>query len=468
MRIAYLECFSGISGDMFLGALVDAGVPLALLQETVRALDVGAEITASKVDRNGIAATKVDVIVNGERDVPREEFWAAKHQAEGHAHEHGHSHEHTHGGRASHSHGHAHEHAPDGKAGHHHSHEHGHSHSHRGLKEIREIIQRAHIPEDAKKTALLAFELLGRAEAKIHNKDLESVHFHEVGAIDAIVDITCGAVAAHSLQVDQWVCSPLNVGSGVVHCAHGTLPVPAPATLELLREAPVYSGEVQKELVTPTGAALVRALVSRFGAMPPMQISGAGYGAGSRDFKGLANVLRITIGEAAASGLGAPQESVTVLEANLDDTTPQVIGHAIDRLLDAGALDVFATPVQMKKNRPGTVLTVLARNEDTQRMAELVFRETTTIGLRMRQEWRHTLAREHVQVATPWGDVRVKVARLGGRDLNFAPEFEDCKRIAEQSGVPLKTVMQEAVRSYLDQHSPTATRGGAAVGRHHG
>jgi uncharacterized protein (TIGR00299 family) protein len=336
------------------------------------------------------------------------------------------------------------------------------------LKEIREIIQPAPIPAVAKKRALRAFQLLGEAEAKIHNKDVENIHFHEVGSVDAIVDIVCGAVAAEHLKIDQWVCSPLNVGGGTVECAHGVLPVPAPATLELLQDAPIYSGPIQKELVTPTGAAMVRALATKFGSMPKMKISGAGYGAGARNFPGAANVLRVTVGESMEQELSTPQDNIMVIEANLDDMSPQVFGYVIDRLLDAGALDAFGTPVQMKKSRPGTVLTVLTRTEDAQRIAKIIFEETTTIGLRMRQEMRHTLARDYETVQTPWGGVRIKVARLNGQVTNFAPEYEDCREIAADHGVPLKTVLQEAVKLYLDQHPSAVTSDEGALERHHG
>jgi len=465
MKIAYLDCFSGISGDMLLGALVDAGVPMALLEETARALDVGAEITSSRVDRNGISATKVDVIVGGVKDMPREE-WQAKKSKDGSAQEH--SHEHTHPDGTKHSHPHRHEHSHSHGAGEDAGATHSHSHEHRGLKEIREIIAKAAIAPAAKQRALKAFQLLGEAEAKIHNKDVETIHFHEVGSVDAIVDIVCGAVAIESLKIDQWVCSALNVGGGQVECAHGTLPVPAPATLELLKDAPIYSGAILKELVTPTGAAMVCALVPKFGAMPAMKVGATGYGAGARNFQGAANVLRLTVGESVEQELSTPQDTIMVIEANLDDMSPQVFGYVVDRLLEAGALDAFGTPVQMKKSRPGTVLTALTQVEDAQRIAQIIFEETTTIGLRMRQEMRHTLAREYETVHTAWGSVRIKVARLNGRVTNFAPEYEDCREIASDHAVPLKTVLQEAVRLYLDQHPSVTTKDAGALERHHG
>ena len=462
MRIAYLECFSGISGDMFLGALLDAGVPPEVFTQTVEALGLDARLEFSRVDRSGISATKLDVIAAGEKELPREEFWGGAHStrqsalspatavasahshslehkhAEGHGHEHAHSHSHEH----THSHEHKHEDTT----------EHHHSHAHRGLKEIRQIIQAAAISQPAKERAIRIFEALGAAEAKVHNSDVEKIHFHEVGAIDAIVDIVCAAVGAEALGVDEWICSPLNVGGGTVVCAHGTFPIPAPATLELLKNAPVYSGEIQKELVTPTGAAIVSVLASRFASFPAIKTERVAYGAGSRNFKNFPNVLRLTVGETAAQSESPfPVEEISVLEANVDDMTPQVFGYAMERALAEGALDVFGTPVQMKKNRPGMLLTVLCRTEDSHRLTKLILAETTTLGVRMRRESRAALVRRHVSVTTKWGEVRMKLANLNGSISNYAPEYEDCRRIATEQKIPLKTVMQEAIKIYLER-----------------
>lgn len=458
MRIAYLECFSGISGDMFLGALVDAGVAPQLLQETVAALGVGARLEISKVMRSGISATKVDVWIDGEKDMPREEYWAK--QGDSHAHEHHHDHEHGHSHTHEHSH-HEHEHSHDhsheksslaGTPRSHESHPQEHDHSHRGLTEIKQIISSAKISDSAKNTATSIFEALGAAEAKIHNVPIESIHFHEVGAVDAIVDIVCAAVGVEALGVDEIVCSSLNVGGGTVECAHGTFPIPAPATVELLKDAPVYSSGIQTELVTPTGAAIVKTLVRRFGAFPEMKIEKSAYGAGSRDFPGHPNVLRIVIGEAVPK-LGAKtiSDTISVLEANLDDLNPQVFGYVMDRLFEEGALDVFGMPVQMKKNRPGTLLTVLCKSEHAEKLTQLIFSETTTLGVRRRDENRQTLARRWESVRTEWGEVRIKIASMNGTVTNYAPEYEDCRRIAAEHHVPLKTVMQEASRAYLKE-----------------
>jgi uncharacterized protein (TIGR00299 family) protein len=469
MRIAYLDCFSGMSGDMFLGALVDAGVPKELLEHTVAALNIGARLEISRVQRNGITAIKVDVYSNGEKDLPREQYWDQQARSERSRHEHGH-------GEHAHDHGHAHAHegqpvallehnyavqntAPSRAevtsaqhAPHEHNRERDHSHSPehgRGLNEIRGIIGTAAISSAARKTAIAIFEALGAAEAKIHDTAIDNIHFHEVGAVDAMVDIVCAAVGAEALGVDEIVCSPLNVGGGTVQCAHGTLPIPAPATLELLKDAPVYSSGIQAELVTPTGAAIVRTLTKRFASFPQMKIEKTGYGAGSRDFAGHANVVRLTIGEAQLEiSAELPHDTITVLEANIDDLNPQVFGYVMDRLLEQGALDVFGMPVQMKKNRPGMLLTVLCRPEDAAKLAHLVFTETTTLGVRQREEKRQTLARQWVTVSTRWADVRLKVASLNGVITNYAPEYEDCRRIAAEHQVPLKSVIQEALQAY--------------------
>ena len=454
MRIAYLECFSGISGDMFLGALVDAGVSPGLLEETVEALGVGAKLEISKVMRSGISASKVDVWVDGEKDMPREEYWAKQDVVPGTTKAH-HDHEHAHGHDHHHEHSHHHESASQ-QLGVKAPAPHEHGHSHRGLSEIRKIISASAISDSAKTTAIAIFEALGAAEAKIHSVPLESIHFHEVGAVDAIVDIVCAAVGTEALGVDRIVCSPLNVGGGSVKCAHGTFPVPAPATVELLKDAPVYSSGIEAELVTPTGAAIAKTLATRFGAFPEMKIEKSAYGAGSRDFPGHPNVLRIVIGEAVPVLAGKTKsETISVLEANLDDLNPQVFGYVMDRLLEEGALDVFGMPVQMKKNRPGTLLTVLCQPEQAEKLIQLIFSETTTLGVRRREESRQTLARRWESVRTEWGEVRIKIASMNGTVTNYAPEYEDCRRIAAEHHVPLKTVMQEAARAYAgrsDKH----------------
>jgi len=426
MRIGYLECFSGISGDMFLGALVDAGVPLETVQHAAAALNIGARIEARKVTRGGIAGTKVDVISpeNG-----------AKHSDDAHSH-HDHNHDHSHEHAHEHEHGHGHEHAEPHTDAH-----------HRPLSEILKIIAAAELDTGVKENAARAFQLLGEAEAAIHAIPVEKVHFHEVGAVDTIVDIVCAAAGAAALNVDRWIATSLNVGSGTVKCAHGTLPVPAPATLALLARAPIYSAGPEMERVTPTGASILRMLNVEYAPLPAMRNQAAGYGAGGRDTPGEPNLLRLIVGEAEQAAEAT--EPIAVLEAVIDDSTPQLLAYASDLLLAAGAWDVYRIPVQMKKGRTGMQITVLCAPERLAGLREILFRETTTIGAHWRIESKVALRREFAEVQTPWGPVRMKVAlSTTGEVLNASAEYEDCRRIAAEHGVPLKQVMREAARAY--------------------
>lgn len=409
MRIGYLECFSGISGDMLLGALVDAGVPFAALAEAAADLNVGAHLELRKVTRGGISGTKVDVLT-----------------ADGHAADHAHDHEHTH--------------------------EHTHTHQpHRSLSTILAIIDAASLPATVKQRATRAFQLLGEAEATIHAIPVEQVHFHEVGAVDTIVDIVCTAAGGATLGVDRWLASPLNVGSGTVQCAHGMLPVPAPATLALLGDAPVYSAGPAMERVTPTGAAILRMLDVTYGPLPAMRITTSGYGAGSRDTPGQPNLVRLLVGEESAQE--AAEEAIAVIETVIDDSSPQLLAYVSELLLEAGAWDVYRVAVQMKKGRAGVQLTVLCRPDLVPTLRALIFRETTTIGLHWRIEHKTALAREFIDAQTPWGPVRIKIARWAtGEVANAAPEYEDCRALARRHSVPLKQVMQAAMRAYTAGH----------------
>ncbi|HEX4642199.1 MAG TPA: nickel pincer cofactor biosynthesis protein LarC [Candidatus Acidoferrales bacterium] len=390
MKIAYFDCFSGISGDMTLGALVDAGCNLAEIESHLRRLPVsGWNITAEKVSRRGFRATHVKV----ESSDPQR---------------------------------------------------------HRSLSTILELIDRARLPSAIAERASRIFRRLGEAEALVHGAPIEKVHFHEVGAVDAIVDIVGAAAGFEQLGIQDFFCSALNVGGGRVNTQHGNLPVPAPATAELLRGAPTYSTGIQRELVTPTGAAIITTVASQFGAQPPMTVAAIGLGAGSAELSEQPNVLRLFLGESAALGASAPEldgaieEAVIVLEANLDDMNPQVYGYFAELALEAGALDVFSVPVQMKKNRAGQLVTVLCKPADREKLAGLFFRETTTLGVRQSSVRRRTLQRESVTVETSLGPVRMKVARLNGHVLNVAPEYEDCRKIAADRAVPLKQVLAEA------------------------
>ena len=406
MRIAYLECFAGISGDMFLGALVDAGVDPKLLHETVASLNVGATLEIEKVDRSGISASKVRLLVDG----------ASAEAAANSTHTHHHSH-------------------------------HEHHHHGRSLTVIRKMIENAPLATSAKATATRAFELLGESEAKIHNVPIETIHFHEVGAVDSIVDIVAGAVGAHALAADSWICSPLNVGGGTVECAHGTFPVPAPATMDLLQGVPTYSSGIQMELVTPTGAALVRALNCNFGPAPAMRVDKVGYGAGSRNPKRFPNVVRLSLGDAGevASMAG---DTVVVMETAVDDLNPQILGDFMERALQAGALDVMYSSVHMKKNRLATLITILCDPAIVESLQQLLFCETSTLGVRIREERRACLDRKFATVQTQWGEIKIKIGLLKGMEVNAAPEYEDCRRCAAEHSVPLKVVMQSALAIY--------------------
>jgi uncharacterized protein (TIGR00299 family) protein len=428
MRIGYLECFSGISGDMLLGALVDAGVPFSLLEETAAALKIGARLEIRKVSRSGIAGTKIDVLTNGGE-------LEHSHPEHGHTHAH-HSHQHD---------------EAQGHAHHNHS-EHGHAvvsgHTHhRSLTTILGIIRSAPIADPVKERACGAFQLLGEAEAAIHSVPVDQVHFHEVGAVDTIIDIVCAVAGCAALNVDRWLASPLNVGGGTVECAHGTLPVPAPATLALLGNAPVYSAGPPMERVTPTGAAILRMLDVQYAPLPSMRIAQSGYGAGGRDTPGQPNLLRLLVGEEITQDNSA--EPIAIVETVIDDSSPQLVAYVSELLLEAGAWDVYRVAVQMKKGRTGVQLTVLCDPDRVPKLRDILFRETTTIGLHWRVENKVSLAREFAEVQTQWGAVRIKIARWqSGKIANAAPEFEDCRRLASAHSVPLKLVTQEAMRVF--------------------
>ena len=420
---------------MFLGALVDAGVPFRVLQDAVAALDLGAQLELRRVDRSGIDSAKIDVLT------AEGELAEVAHAAAAGGHEHTHDNDHGH----SHDHDHPHE----------HSHAAGTPHVHgRSLAKIEEIIRGADLAEGVKAIALRAFQLLGNAEAKIHNVPVETIHFHEVGAVDAIADIIGVAAGCHWLAVDRWICSPLNVGGGHVHCAHGKFPVPAPATLELLRDLPIYSSGVQKELVTPTGAALLCALDVTSSAFPAMTMSATGYGAGSREIPREPNVLRLVVGEAPFEANRSPKGRVGIIETTIDDATPELLAYVADSLMAAGASDVYRTPIQMKKGRVGIQLTILCSPDRAEELQKLVFLETTTLGLRYREEEKKSLVRSFASVETEWGKIRIKVGLLNGEVVNYAPEYEDCRAIAERYAVPLKQVMQAAVSAWRAQGAP--------------
>jgi uncharacterized protein (TIGR00299 family) protein len=408
-RTIYFDCYAGASGDMVLGALLDAGVPLPELRKALGSLALDVSVDAQRVSRAGVAATKFSVK-------------ASDHHHHGH-HEHQH---HEHPGHDEHP-------------------------EHRSVPEIVRLIDQSALSTAAKARAGGLIRRLAEAEAAIHQMPVERVHLHEVGALDSIVDIAGAVFAMEWLGIDDVVASPLNVGGGMVTCAHGTFPVPAPATARLLTGTPTYSTGAVGELVTPTGALLVTEYARSFGAMPLMKVERIGYGAGDRDPAGFPNTLRVFVGERIEPATGPNVETIVSIECEIDDMNPQIFGPLMDRLLAAGALDVFYQAVQMKKSRPGTLVTVLAPPDRREALAELLFRESTTIGLRWSEMSRERLDRETVQVATPLGEVGIKVARRGGRVVNAQPEFEECVRLAEAHGVAIKDVQAMAMRAYLSK-----------------
>lgn len=423
-RVLYFDCFSGASGDMIVGALLDAGVPLEALRGALGSLALeGHRIEAEPVTRAGVAATKFRLTDASHHD--------HQHDSQDHHHQGHHDHPGDERRRVQ-------------ESGRHAS---GHHHHDRHLAEIERVIDDSSLSSAGKRKALDLLRRLVEVEAAIHRVPVEQVRLHEVGALDSIVDITGAVFALEWLGADRIVSSPLNVGGGMVRCAHGTLPVPAPATARLLMGVPVYSSGLDVELVTPTGALLVAGYASAFGPLPPMRIERIGYGAGERDLPAVPNVLRVFVGE--SDGPGAV-ERVTLLECEIDDMNPQIFGILMDRLYAAGALEVFYAPVQMKKNRPGTLVTVIAPIDRREVLADLLFRETTTIGLRYQDVTRERLDRELVIVATPFGSVPIKIARRSGRIVNVCPEFEDCARLAADRGLSVKEVQALVMKAYLD------------------
>jgi uncharacterized protein (TIGR00299 family) protein len=420
-RLVYFDCASGASGDMLLGALVDLGLPLdALKAELAKVPLQGYRLESRKVQRSGLLATKVDVVIAdhpAEHGHPHSPF----HRHGGHGHDHGHNHGHED----------VHAHAPAQD----------HGHAHRGLRDILALVDRSKLDPSVKERVSGLFRRLGEAEATVHGSSPEEVHFHEVGAIDSIVDIVGGVVGLRWLGAQRFVSSALNVGTGTVTMSHGTFPVPPPATARLVQGVPVY-GAGEGELLTPTGALLVTAHATGYGPLPPVRPEAVGYGAGTRDTPGRPNVLRLIVGSEEGHTAG---ERVVVLESELDDMSPQLCGPLMDRLLAAGALDAFYTPIQMKKGRPGLLVSVIAEPARREALEEVLFTETTTLGVR-RQEWDRTmLDRDVIPVETPYGTVGVKIGRRGGRVYNVQPEFEDCRRASEVRGVAVKEVWAAAL-----------------------
>jgi uncharacterized protein (TIGR00299 family) protein len=390
MKLLYFDCFAGVSGDMTLGALVSAGADRRALVEQLEQLDFGNfEVRFEQVDRAGISAVRADVRT-------------------------------------------------------------GEHHHHRGLSQILKIIERSRLGDGVKDRAARIFTRLAEAEARVHNMPVEQVHFHEVGALDAIVDVVGACIGFEFLGVEGFAASPLHVGSGTVEMAHGRFPVPPPAVVELLRDRPVYATDIVGELVTPTGAAIVSTLCENYGPMPAMRLRATGYGAGGRSYEKFPNVLRVFVGETDAD---AQNERLLMIETNLDDVSPQIVGHVMTRAFQRGALDCYFTAVQMKKNRPGVLVSILCRPAEREALTQLLFNETTTLGVRSYEVERRALAREIMTVETRYGPVRIKLARIDGRITNATPEYEDCRAAAEQHNVPFRDVEAAARTGFYKSES---------------
>jgi len=386
MKTLYFDCFAGASGDMILGASVAAGVEPNFLREQLSLLPVtGFSIDFETVNRAGLSATYARV-------------------------------------------------------------ETAHEHKHRHLSDIKQIIEGSRLSDAVKRRAVQIFTRLAEAEARVHNEPVDHVHFHEVGALDAIVDVVGAAICFDALKIERFVSSPLHVGSGMVKMAHGQFPIPPPAVAELLKGVPFYATEIKGELLTPTGAAIITTVCSDYGPIPEMKSDATGYGAGTREYPDFPNVLRVLLGESETSE--STDERLWMLETNLDDASPQIIGHVMDRVLELGALDCFFTPVQMKKNRPGVLLSVLCGRDEKEALMKLLFTETTTLGVRSYEVARRALQRSVVRVETQYGPIDVKVAHLDGRVVNEMPEFEQCRQAATTANVPLK-IVEEAARLAL-------------------
>jgi len=382
MKILYFDCFSGVSGNMILGAMVDAGIDIKALKKELKKLDLhGYSLKVSKVKRKGIKGTKVDVIVDKKKHL-------------------------------------------------HHTH----------YKDIKRLIERSKLPEKIKEDSLSIFKNIAEAEAKIHRTSVDNVHFHEVGAVDSIVDVVGASICISLLNSDITLSSPINTGKGMVKTEHGLLPVPAPATTEMLKGFPSYSSDIEFELATPTGVGIITAMAKASNTIPVMKTNAIGYGAGSKDFSDSPNLLRIMIGEGYSP---SEQDSITVIESNIDDMNPQFYDHIMNRIFDAGALDVFLTPIIMKKNRPAVKITLLSDNDNVNKLADILLKETTSFGLRMYKTERIKLEKEIKTVKTEYGSTKVKIGKKNGKIINIAPEYEDCKRIANERGISIREVYEK-------------------------
>jgi uncharacterized protein (TIGR00299 family) protein len=387
MKVAYFDCFSGISGDMILGALVDLGVDVDYLKGQFKKIDIsGYDIKAKKVEKQHIHGTKVDIVIKEKQ-------------------------------------------------------------RHRSLKDINELIDKSGLDKEVKQSSKKIFLKIAEVESKIHNIDINKVHFDEIGALDSILDVVGAVIGLKKLNIEKVYSSHLNLGRGFVECSHGLIPVPAPATAEILKGVPVYSTNVEAELVTPTGSAVITSLTNDFGPMPPMTIDKLGYGAGKADFQH-PNLLRIFIGDLVSA---YDTDFTNMIETNIDDINPEIYSYLVQKLLDHGALDVFLTNIQMKKSRPAVKLSVISSLEDTEKLTDMIFNETTTLGVRIYQTERRKLFIKKKRVKTKYGDITIKVGKLNDKVKTISPEYEDCQSIAEKNNIPLKDIYDLAKRAYLSK-----------------
>jgi uncharacterized protein (TIGR00299 family) protein len=395
MNILYFDCFSGISGDMVLGALIDAGLDASELEKELGKLSLEDwHLDISKVSKHGLAGTQVKVIVEDKI-------------------------------------------------------------TERKVSEILNIVEKSSLPQQIIKDSIAILKRIGDAESKIHGRPAADLHLHELGGTDTIIDVVGAVIGLNLLKIDKVYSSPVHVGKGFVSCAHGLLPVPAPATMELLTQAntPIFGKDIEAELTTPTGAAILTYLTSSFGSLPPLDIDSIGYGAGEKDLP-IPNLLRVLIGyqNTIITQENYIQESCTSIEANIDDMNPELYSYLMDRLFSIGALDVYMIPIYMKKNRPGILLGTISEKDIVENIVDLLLKETTTLGVRIHEMKRCILPREEIQVSTKYGDVKVKIAKISGRITNISPEYESCRVLAENSGVSLKEVYQEASSATLNQY----------------
>ncbi|MBS4197199.1 nickel pincer cofactor biosynthesis protein LarC [Lederbergia citri] len=443
MKALYIDCFSGISGDMMVGALIDAGASPEKIESELKKLNVsGYEIKCSRVMKEGISSIKFDVILDEEHTHGHDHHHNHDHSHHKH-HHHGHNHDH---GHHHHNHDHSHQ---EHHHGHDHSHDEYHHHQHSRYADIVKLIDESELSPKVKERSKQIFAPIAKSESKIHNMSIEDVHFHEVGAVDSIVDIVATAIALEELEIEKIITSYVPLGSGKIRISHGVYPVPAPATLDMMKNVPIAPTDLPYELTTPTGAGIIVSQSDSYGTLPAMKISSIGYGAGTRNIPGRPNVLRVIVGELLEENeqIVGKKETITVIECHMDDMTGEAFGYVMEKLLEEGALDVYYTPIFMKKNRPGTLVTVLAPENREANLTEILFKETTTLGVRKNKWSRSILDRKITEAETAFGPIKIKQALKKGQVIRAVPEYEDVKKVASEHGVSFQEVYNAALKS---------------------